>query len=103
MRHCQEPGSTDLLAAAQTLAKCPVPNSAKGVVDVVNQTSGLRGEQKCLFAFHRVGPLISHVEGMTRMIAGGLFGGRIKIHILKQAHIAHQLLAAGKKDLLKSL
>ncbi len=103
MRNREKPGGADLLAAAQTLAEGPIADAAQGIIDVVNQPAGLRGQQERFFALHRIGPLIGHMERMARMIPGGFFGGRIKIHIFEQPHIAHQLFATGEQDLFESL
>ena len=45
----------------------PVKPSQR-LVDVVEQPTLLAREQKGLFAFHRVGPLIRHVEAVSRQI-----------------------------------
>src|SRR3954462_1017047 len=61
----------DLLSAVMALAKLfrrPV-KTAKGFVDMPEETSLLAGEKECLLALHRVRSLIGHVEGVGAEVA----------------------------------
>lgn len=70
---------------------------------MVDQAAGLGGKEERFLAFHGIGALISHVEGMAGMIASSFLGGGVKIHILEQTHVAHQFFATGEENLFESL
>ena len=61
----------DLLAAVVTLAEgiWVAVEPSKRLVDVPQEASFLTREQKRLFAFHRIGALVRHVEGIAAQIA----------------------------------
>src|SRR6266513_2025973 len=65
-----------LLAAAEALGRAVEP--AQRLIHVPEIAAFLRREEKLLLALHRVGALISHVEGVAREVPVGSLQARVE-------------------------
>src|SRR5207245_7560634 len=88
---------TALLAATESLGR--LVEAPQGLIHVPKVAAFLGGEQERLFALHRVGTLVGHVERVAREVAVGRLEARVE-GLAIMAELLHHALPLLPQSLL---
>src|SRR5437879_9888060 len=102
VRHRLQPLFFDQLSADRAPAVFPPLDAREGILQMVEKLSFAGGEQKGLFPFHGICPLL-HVRGIGGVLARVLAGGRVHHRIPQRLELFENFFLLFEDDFLEIL